>query len=222
MTSSDLQEQVDQFTSETETLLRACFDDVPDTEVETLAERVVTDLKVTLKIKGRALAQLHVFQRFRLDSTETFLAVEQSIFKLTAIIDRTPIVRYEYDRDARAKPSSHIHFHAHRGAISHLLSQAGHKSPHELASLHLPTGGARFRPCLEDFLEFLISDCRLGAKQGWEQEVKAGRERWRRLQVRSIVRDVPSEAIAALEGLGYTVQPPDEARQDSRKALHTW
>ncbi|MFJ8910623.1 hypothetical protein [Amycolatopsis sp. NPDC102389] len=223
MTNSDLQEQVNRFTSETETLLRACFDDVPDSEVKTLGERVVTDIKpVTLKAKGRPLAELHVFQRFRLDSTETYLAVEQSVFKLTAKIDRTPIVRYDYDRDARSKPSSHIQLHAHRGAISHLLSQTRHSNPHELASLHFPTGGARFRPCLEDFVEFLIRDCRLDAKAGWEKEVEAGRERWRRLQVRAVVREVPSEAVAVLERLGYKVQPPEETRLDSQKALRTW
>ncbi|GAB2972874.1 hypothetical protein GCM10017788_74860 [Amycolatopsis acidiphila] len=48
------------------------------------------------------------------------------MFKVTAKVDRTPIARYDYDREARAKPSSHIQIHAHRGAISHLLSQAGH------------------------------------------------------------------------------------------------
>lgn len=223
MTNSELRDQVDRFTSETETLLRACFDDVPDSEVATRNDRVVAEIKpVTLKAKGQPVAHLHVFQRFRLDSTGTYLAVEQSVFKLNAIIDRTPIVRYDYDRDARAKPSSHIQVHAHRGALSHLLSQTGHAHPHELASLHLPTGGARFRPCLEDLLEFLIRDCKLDSKAGWDQEVHAGRERWRRLQIRAMVRDVPSEAVAVLEGLGYTIQAPEDAPHDGTKALRNW
>lgn len=223
-TSPDLVSEVERFTSETEALLRACFLDVEDPEIETLGEHLVTKIKTTMRGKnGDKLAELDVFQRFCLDSTEKFLAVEQSVFKVTAFVDRTPIVRYDYDRSARSKPSAHIQIHAHRGAISHVLSQTGHPKPHALESLHFPTGGARFRPCLEDLLEFLVRDCKFDAKGTWSTAVKAGRERWRRLQVRSIVRDVPSEAVDVLERLGYAIQPPStRSHPDSGKALHTW
>lgn len=220
----DLVSEVERFTSETESLLHACFADVKDSQVESLGERLVVKTKAPMRgQKGEYLAELDIFQRFCLDSTDTYLTVEQSVFKLTASIDRTPILRYDYDRLARSKPSSHIQLHAHRGAISHVLSQTGHPKPHALESLHFPTGGARFRPCLEDLLEFLIRDCKFAAKEGWSQAVTEGRERWRRLQARSIVRDVPHEAADVLTKLGYAVVPPHGGtRPDSAKALHTW
>lgn len=223
-TIPDLISEVERFTSETESLLRACFADVEDPEIETLDERLVVKTKAPMRgRKGQNLAELDIFQRFCLDSTGTYLAVEQSVLKLTASIDRTPVLRYDYDRLARSKPSSHIQVHAHRGAISHVLSQTGHPKPHALESLHFPTGGARFRPCLEDLLEFLIRDCKFAANEGWNEAVKKGRERWRRLQARSIVRAVPSEAADVLIELGYAVTPPqNRTLADSAKALHTW
>jgi hypothetical protein len=224
MTSPDLTREVQTFTSQTESLLRACFSNVEEPRIETVGERVVVEISALgLGRGGQRLAELDIYQRFCLDSTETYLAVEQSVFKVTATVDRTPIVRYDYDRLARSKPSSHIQIHAHRGAISHVLSQAGHPKPHALESLHFPTGGARFRPCLEDLVEFLIRDCKFAAKDGWSQAVREGRERWRRLQVRAIVRDIPSEAVSVLEGLGYVIAaPPEGADLHSSKALHLW
>lgn len=222
--SPDLVSEVERFTSETESLLRACFEEVQDPIVETYQDRVVVKIVVSLRNKSKKkLAELDILQRFCLDSTETFLAVEQSVFKVTAHVDRTPIVRYDYDRLARSKPSSHIQIHAHRGAISHVLSQTSHPEPHALESLHFPTGGARFRPCLEDLIEFLISDCLFAPKEGWRQAVKDGRERWRRLQLRTLVRDVPNEAVKVLSDLGYRIEEPkDGARLDKLKPLQAW
>lgn len=79
------------------------------------------------------------------DTARTFLAVEKSTIKLTALVDRAPIIRFEYDREAHSKPAGHIQVHGHRGALSHLLSRARHTSPHSMESLHLPVGGARLR-----------------------------------------------------------------------------
>ncbi|EHR53350.1 hypothetical protein SacmaDRAFT_5184 [Saccharomonospora marina XMU15] len=224
MTRADLVSEVDRFTSETEELLRSCFAMVDEPSTETRGDRLVTKIRAHLTGRSKQeLAELDIYQRFCLDSTETYLAVEQSVFKVTANIDRTPIVRYDYDRLAHSKPSSHIQIHTHRGAVSHLLSQTEHPKPHAIESLHFPTGGARFRPSLEDLLEFLIKDCKFTAKDDWSAAVRKGRERWRRLQARAIVRDAPSEAVAALTNLGYDVKPPSNGvPADSTKALHTW
>ena len=80
-----------------------------------------------------------------------------------------------------------------------------------MESLHLPVGGDRFRPCLEDVIEFLVVECRFDCQGGWRAPSEAGRERWRRMQTRTAVRDSPSEAAAALRSLGYTVAAPETA-----------
>ena len=51
-----------------------------------------------------------------------------------------PASRIHYRRYQQSEPAAHIHVHGHRGALSHLLSQTGHESPHEMASLHVPSG----------------------------------------------------------------------------------
>jgi hypothetical protein len=103
-----------------------------------------------------------------LDSSGQWLAVQESTYNLLAILDRAPVLRIHYMRDQGSRPSAHVHVHGHRGALSHLLSQAGHDSPHDMSSLHIPVGGSRYRPCLEDFIQFLICECRFDSKDGWK------------------------------------------------------
>jgi hypothetical protein len=71
-------------------------------------------------------------------------------------------------------PHAHIQVHAHRGALSYLLSLAEHRTPHETASLHIPVGGSRLRPCIEDLLQFLIDECGFDALDGWKERVESG------------------------------------------------
>lgn len=77
-----------------------------------------------------------------------------------------------------------------------------------LSALHLPVGGARLRPCLEDFVQFAIDECGIDATDGYMAFLEGGRERWRRRQIATAVRDVPDEAARVLTSLGYTITPP--------------
>jgi hypothetical protein len=131
-------------------------------------------------------------------------------------------LRFDYVRDMQSKPHAHIQIHGHRGALSHLLSRAGHDAPHDMASLHVPVGGSRFRPCLEDVVQFLIEECRFDHHEDWRRPVENGREQWRRRQVAATVRAVPSEAVRVLTELGYDIKPPSVVVEDSAKALHRW
>lgn len=98
-------------------------------------------LKVPMTVDEEHVADLDVSMKCRLDSRAQWLAVDRSRLQLKARIDRTPIVRFEYDRDAYNKPAAHLHIHAQRGALSHMLSRAGHQTPHAMESLHIPLGG---------------------------------------------------------------------------------
>ncbi len=183
--------------------------------------RSVIDAKVDLLgIHDESLAGLaELSANFKLcvdDSHQVHIAVEHSSFILKAKVDRTPIIRWDYDRDARAKPRSHVQITAHRGALSHLLSRLDHKAPHNIEALHIPMGGERFRPCLEDIIEFLIRDCGFQGADGWAGTLRDGRARWRRIQTRAVVRDSPAQAAAELAALGYTVTPPADAERPER------
>lgn len=181
--------------------------------------RAVVDAKVDLSAPsapGGSLAELGVIYKLCVDSFSDYLAVEHSSFVLKAKVDRAPIFRWDYDREPHSKPSSHVQITAHRGALSHLLSRLNHATPHSMESLHLPMGGDRFRPCLEDVVEFLIRDCGFPGADGWKAAVQSGRAKWRRIQTRVAVRDSPAEAVAALEAMGYVVQPPPGGKRAER------
>ena len=121
---------------------------------------------------------------------------------------KEPLLRLHFVRAPRSQPSAHWHVHAERGAFSAILALAGKRNAHSLGSLHLPVGGGRMRPALEDLLEFLVRECGVDPAPGWEAALAAGRERWRRHQIGALVRDAPDEAVRVLQENGYVVVPP--------------
>lgn len=227
-TPEDLQRQVEEFGQETAELLSATLPRLPDAPVRILRHEnrtiiVPPDSKpLPLYAKGQHLADMKISIACQLDSIGQYLAVEESTFNLLAVLDRAPVLRIHYRHDLSAHPTGHVHVHGHRGALSHLLSQAGHDSPHDMSSFHIPVGGSRFRPCLEDFIQFLICECNFDAQPGWRDHVEAGRERWRRRQAAAVVRDVPEVAARVLRDLGCSIEPPDLLPQTARKALRNW
>jgi hypothetical protein len=77
-----------------------------------------------------------------------------------------------------------------------------------LGQLHLPTGSRRYRPALEDIIEFLISERLTLGREGWQDKVQQGREAFHRRQMRAAIRRDPAPAVKILEENGYTVVPP--------------
>lgn len=224
----DLAQQAEEFGRETAGLLSVTLPGLPDPPVEILrrGDRFVIgppqQNPLPLYVRGQRLASIKVGLACQMDSPGRYMAVEESTFSLLADLDRAPVLRIHYYRQPRGKPSAHLHVHAHRGALSHLLSQAGHEHPHDMSALHIPVGGSRFRPCLEDFIQFLISECHFDALEGWQQHVQDGRARWRCRQAAAVVRDVPEEAARVLRELGYQVKSPDPVPLPADKPLHNW
>lgn len=223
-----LEHQFIEFVREVTGLLYATLPGLPDVSVELLRHddrfvmRPPDGKPLPLYVGGQHLANMKMSMACELDSVGRFMAVKESTFDLLAVLDRTPVIRIHYRRGARIEPAAHVHVHGHRGALTHLLSQAGHVSPHDISSLHIPVGGNRFRPCLEDFIEFLIVECKFDAQRGWRRHVAEGRERWRRRQAAAVVRDVPEVAAKVLRDLGYNVEAPTPVPADTVKALRNW
>ncbi|MEB3020387.1 hypothetical protein [[Mycobacterium] crassicus] len=169
------------------------------------------------------LATLRANYKLCLDSYGKYLAVEHSTLELKSTLERAPIIRWDYDRDAHSKPHSHVQVTAHRGAASHILSQLEHPTPHSFQSLHIPMGAERFRPCIEDVIEFLIADCGFCAGPNWREVIANGRTKWRRLQTRAAVRDSPGEAVEVLREMGYAVELPESGEVSERiDKLRAW
>lgn len=219
------------FADRTSALLTESLPDAPPLEILTTGERLrlrptgQTEKAggIPLKAGGETLAWLRVDYLCRLDSAGQFLAIDNSKIWIVAEVDRTPIFRFEYLYDAAWVPHSHIQVHAERGALSHLLSRTGHRKPHSLTALHLPTGGARFRPGLEDVVQFLITDCRFDSLPNWRTAVLRERAEWRAVQTRTVVRAWPEEAAKRLAEMGYLVTPPERGHPSpSQKTLENW
>jgi hypothetical protein len=84
-------------------------------------------------------------------------------------------------------------------------------------------GSERFRPCIEDVIEFLILGCGFCGGAHWRKIITTGRAKWRRLQARAVVRDCPGEAAEALIALGYGVTPPASGEVPERiEKLTSW
>ena len=184
---------------------------------------------IPLHIGDEILATLAVPIYLGEDSSGTYLKAWQSKIAVHSTLDRTPLVRQEFDAMmSESAPMAHWHVHADRGALSHLLGRAHAvrpdtvKKPHDMSSLHFPVGGERFRPCLEDVLEFLVQECGVDHLHGWKAAVIAGRETWRRRQFRSSVRDLQSEAADVLRRQGWTVEPPREVQEEGSGVLRRW
>ncbi|MFT4088350.1 MAG: hypothetical protein QM658_14590 [Gordonia sp. (in: high G+C Gram-positive bacteria)] len=207
-----LEEQVKSFAVDVVTRIRACLEgesDAHDVEVDASPDgsRFTFKYSQPLRAEGRGAPVGHLKLHYALgvDRSGEYLAVLESSFKLHDKRGNTPIVRIEYVRDPRHVPCSHIHVHAQSGNLTQLLAACGHNSPAAVESVHIPTGGDRFRPCVEDFVEFLVTECGIAANKGWRDQVIEGREEWRKKQTAAAVRDRPEEAIRVLESLGLQV-----------------
>lgn len=198
-------------------------DDEPRATVE--LKSTVEDKKyVGMCARGQWIAGLSVRFGCRPDSHNRHMAATLANFAVWSEAERSPLFRLEYLDDMRgAPPACHWQVHAERGALSHLLTLSAHRDPTRLSALHLPVGGARMRPALEDFIHFVIVELGADHTNDWEAVIGDSRETWRRRQIRALVRDVPSAAIAELVDLGYKVTPEAAAFADDRTdVLREW
>lgn len=229
--SPDLTTLAREFADKVDRLLTACLPKAPGMEVKQAGNRVIISPEgqvgknggVPLLVRDETLAWLRLTYSCRMDLPQTYLAVDKSQIWVVAEKDSTPIFRFDYLYEADWVPHSHIQVHGQRGALSHLLSKTGHPAPHNMGALHLPTGGQRFRPDLEDVIQFLIADCRFDHLDAWKAAVNEARADWRVIQVKTAVRAMAAHAAAQLEELGYTVTPPEGGHPPvGKKARFAW
>lgn len=218
--SIDVQKAVQDFAQEVQDLLDLVLprpDDVLPKDRRVLVPfiegrysvRVAADHgKIALTKDGACVGYLRVTFQCTSDTAQTYLAVHKSTFELFGFTDRLPVARLDFVRDAHTVPAAHWNIHGERGTVSRLFGRTNPDHPGVLSALHFPVGGARMRPCLEDFLHFLIHEFRIDALPGAPAVLCEGRERWRRKQIGALVRDAPDEAVRVLSELGYDISPP--------------
>jgi len=118
------------------------------------------------------------------------------------------VLAYDYKQPPDNEyPASHLHFDGQSIALQELLTvtQVPDKKP---ADLHIPLGSSRFRPCLEDVIEFCIIEGLVTPDPEWRDHLEPSRQDYHEEQLRSAIRDRPDCAASALRSIGYTVNDP--------------
>jgi hypothetical protein len=178
---------------------------------------------IPLSVDGQVVLRLFLTYRCAWDHTGQFLAVRWSTVSVAAEGVAEPLFRYDYDEASDGRvPAAHLDVHGHRDELVFAMLTSGRRlrgKPRaasvrrgrvpRMSTLHFPLGGHRFRPALEDVLEMVVREFGLDTRDGWQEAIRTGRERWRGVQLRAAVRDDPAgAALGALGALGYAVTAP--------------
>jgi hypothetical protein len=120
------------------------------------------------------------------------------------------LLHYDYERNKRdGYPESHLQVTADSEHWRAFLDSSP-QAKDNLRHLHLPAGARRFRPTVEDIIEFIIVERIAEARDGWQRTLNASRDRFHRRQLRAAVRRHPDIAAEQLREQGYRVEPVDD------------
>lgn len=157
-----------------------------------------------------ARLELRLLHTLALDDSDRFLTTTKSSYKLMHAATERPILTYDYTRDRPNEyPEAHLHLHGKAVAIQEMLERCG-RPKDKPDDLHFPVGGRRFRPCLEDLIEFCILERLVTPRPDWERVLNESRQRFRDDQLRAAVRRSPELAAGVLASEGWTVTASNE------------
>lgn len=175
------------------------------------------EANVPISINGEHRLELLVRYYCCWDGSSTFLATDKADIHVFYAGIADPLLRFEYVRKWTEPPGAHIQVHAHRDEMAYLMRLADSGRPKEglkhdrlprLSEMHLPVGGHRMRPALEDVLMFLKRELAIDTAPGWRKVLDEHLREWRLIQLKSAVRDAPEVAADILRLLGYGVEAP--------------
>lgn len=155
---------------------------------------------------------LGFFMHLEGDDVSKYMMVKESmtILALDGDLSRE-LLHYDYERDKNKQPPGYPEAHLQVCASSDDWEIAGQRSRQgnlSLARIHLPVGpigGRRFRPTLEDVIEFLIVEGLVDHRKGWKAALDKTRQPFQELQLKAAVRKNQQLAIEALTEEGWEV-----------------
>lgn len=127
---------------------------------------------------------LDVSFRLQMDREDRYMTVRSSFFGVfPSEQGRDALFHYDYERDKRDNyPDAHLQVAGQDAKMAELLPGR------PAIKLHFPVGGKRFRPCLEDVIEFLIREGLTEGKDGNQEVIDSGRDRFQLTQLRAAMR----------------------------------
>lgn len=155
---------------------------------------------------------LYLLHSYGWDPEEEFLTMTRSTLSLytsESMEDHELVVGMDYIREpANQYPGCHLHVHGDRDDLDHIYL-GDTRDSRKLRDLHLPVGGKRFRPTLEDLIEFVITEEMANPHDGWADVVAEHRRRWQEIQLKAAVRRQQDVAAEALQAAGWILTPPE-------------
>jgi hypothetical protein len=155
-----------------------------------------------LPIRIRKAPKFYLGLSIRLQERDGYLTVMSSAMVLATeatITNQNMLLHYDYEREKQdGYPEAHLQI----CATSEAWEEAGRRHDGDirlLNKLHLPVGGRRFRPTLEDIIEFLIVEELVEARPKWKATLEASRDAFREKQLRAAVRQFPEVALDQLQ-----------------------
>lgn len=135
----------------------------------------------------------------QLDAEHRYLTVAKSGCALYLDPGRDRLAfHYDYEREpAHPYQPAHVQVVGEAPELT-ALAEARGQSGKSLMHFHFPVGGRRYRPILEDVIEFLVLEELVDARPGWHDVVQEGRDEWEERQLRAAVRRNPEAALAQL------------------------
>ncbi|HEY3258705.1 MAG TPA: hypothetical protein VGJ95_00310 [Pseudonocardiaceae bacterium] len=113
-----------------------------------------------------------------------------------------PLLHYDYERGkGGGYPEAHLQVCAHTATWNSICERRDIGS-RPLERLHLPVGGRRYRPTVEDVLDFVIREDLADSHPQAGAYIDAGRQRFHELQLRAAVRRNPAAAVEVLRDMG--------------------
>jgi hypothetical protein len=161
---------------------------------------------VRLRSVGRVPVWLSIVCGTYLDD-RGFLTVSSSVYTVSAGEPDDELFHYDYERDKDDYPDAHVQVHATSPVWDRLFEASG-MSGGSLHKLHLPVGGRRYRPALEDVIETLIVEGIVAPRGDWRKIIDAGREEFRERQLKAAVSRRPDIAVQVLRAADYKVEEP--------------
>lgn len=160
-----------------------------------LDELFATPVPIDIEHK-KPQAWLEALYRCFLDPTG-YLTVFSSYCAITGP-DEQRLCHYDYEREKENYPAAHVQIGGSSPALGAL---PGDRKDIDLPKLHFPVGGRRYRPCLEDIIEFLIVERFAKGRPGWQQVLEKQRREFLRTQLKAAIRHEPELAREVLAGL---------------------
>lgn len=161
---------------------------------------------------SRAPAKLHLFvtHTLQLDDAGAYLMNTRATYSLQLDDAETSVLTYDFVRNPPNKyPEAHLHIYGESDVLRAMFRATGFDdATRKPADLHIPVGGRRFRPCLEDIVEFCVLEGLVEAREGWASVLKQHRTLYHERQLKAMVRRFPWHAAEVLAREGWSVEAP--------------